>query len=115
MAQRDILIDVTTVYAATPRVVLYADSWHAKIGQRTDFQLDWISATLSRPAFIVRGTSNRAHLAFVSRNHVSASTRSPLVVFVSALEYPCPVVSAGFRRDFRSLDAHEVLWSSPNP
>ena len=111
MTQRIILLDILTPYPAATRVVLYADSWERKIGQRTDFRLDWISTTLSRPACVVRGTTNAAHWAFLSHDHVSLRTGSPLVVFVSGLEYPHPVVSVGFRRDFQSLTGHNVLWS----
>lgn len=111
MTKRIILLDIQTPYFAAARVVLYADSWERKIGQRTDFQLDWISTTLSRPACVVRGTTNFAHWGFISDHHASIRTGSPLVVFVSGLEYPHPVVSVGFRRDFRSLEGHTVLWS----
>ncbi len=106
---RPIFLEIESPFLLAPFVVLYRDSWELKIGKRSDFQSDWIIETVKDPAFVVRGTTNTAHLAFVSRRH-SSKNGSPLVVFVSEIDYPCPIVSVSFRRDFRDLRGHDILW-----
>jgi hypothetical protein len=108
---RSILLALASPYGGAPAIVLYRDSWDLKIGKRSDFQIGWIAQTITDPAFIVRGTTNRAHLAFISGAFYSKNG-SPFVVFVSEMDYPCPIVSVGFRRDFQDLRGHDILWPS---
>lgn len=106
---RSVLFEIHSPYLRALCVVLYRDSWDIKIAKRTDFHEEWIIETVTHPANIVRGTTNPNHLAFVSGKRFSRNG-SPLVVFVSEMDYPCPIVSVGFRRDFQDLRGHVVLW-----
>lgn len=108
--RRDIYLAADTPFMKVPRVVVYRDTWDRKLAVRCPGGSAALVATLQRPGFVCIGTSNPGYVAFVSGRALSASSGSPFVVFVDPRSDPAAVVSVGYRREFRDLREHVVLW-----
>jgi hypothetical protein len=70
--------------------------------------------TLNSPSVVVSGTTNPGYVAFINQRKVSPGSSSPFVVFVDPTGKPKPAVaSLGYRRDFKDVQGHKVLWLPP--
>jgi len=111
---RQPLFIVTTPYDAAPQVVVYHDTMtiHIPMARQIADLHQYTTTTLSSPSVVVSGTSNPGYVAFVNQNILSSGSQAPFVVFVDPEGNPLPAVaSVGFRRDFKDLTRHMVLWS----
>jgi hypothetical protein len=108
------LFTIGTPYPGASMVTLYHHTWEQHIlPHRPELAGNevWLRTTLSEPSIICAGTTNPAHVAFLNLSIVSPGGQSPLAVFVNPANKM--VVSAGYRRDFRNLEQHRVLWVPP--
>lgn len=106
---------VTTPYEGAAKVVCYKETWAVKLreaGRIEDDTRALVERTLSFPTVICPGTTNATYLAFVNLADVSPRSGSPFVVIVDPTANPPAVASVGFRRDFRNLTRHTVLWQA---
>jgi hypothetical protein len=70
-----------------------------------------VTETLGAPSIVCAGTTNPNYLAFVNTAVISPGSGSPFVVFVDPSAIPQPALASfGYRRDFRDLTGHKVLW-----
>ncbi|MBK5957929.1 hypothetical protein CCR97_06855 [Rhodoplanes elegans] len=117
MVERDPYFMATTPFAGAPTVVCWRETWERKLGPagRTGPGTEsLVVRTLAEPTAVVAGTSNPGYLAFVNAREVSPGSGAPFVVFVDPLGVPWPAVaSIGYRRDFKDLTRHVLLWPSP--
>jgi hypothetical protein len=75
-----------------------------------------VIGTLGAPSVVCAGTSNPNYLAFINTGVTSPGSGSPFVVFVDPYASPLPALASfGYRRDFRDLTGHTVLWLPPPP
>ena len=71
-----------------------------------------VSMTLQNPSFVCVGTTNPGYLSFINHEISSPRGGSPFVVFVDPESSPAPVVASfGYRRDFKDMANHTILWS----
>jgi hypothetical protein len=113
---RQPLFVVDTPMGSAPKVICYLDTYklHLPIDRKQPGLLQAAKDALSSPDAIVAGTTTPDHLAFVNQNFTSPVSNHPLVVFVDPKGNPmAAVASMGFRRDFKDLERHTVLWIPP--
>ena len=114
---RQPLFIVTTPYEATPEVVCYVDTYqfHLQLERRLPDMLQIAEESLQSPQAVVAGTSNPNYVAFVNQEVTSPTSRNPFVVFVDPHAEPMAAVASwGYRRDFKDLSEHTVLWLPPS-
>lgn len=111
--KRPEFFNVSTPFPGAQTVVCYQDTWEKKLVQRVvNSAATIILDTLREPGAVVAGSTNPKYVAFVSGSHLSAGSERPFVVFVDPEGSPKPAVaSVGYRRDFKNLANHELLWS----
>lgn len=105
------IFTISTPYSGASMVTLHKHVWEKHILPYRPFlhgRQEWISHTLASPTVVCAGTTNPQHVASVNSNIISAGSNSPFAVFVHPVNQM--VVSAGYRRDFRDLTSHTVLW-----
>jgi hypothetical protein len=111
---RPILSQIETPYFGGRGVILYDETFneHIPIDRRTPEAVTFVSQTLQKPSFICQGTTNPGYLSFVNHEISSLGNGSPYVVFVDPEADQAPTVASfGFRRDFKSMENHTILWS----
>jgi hypothetical protein len=113
IATRQPLFVVDTPMGSAPKVVCYRDTYefHLPLERNQPGLLQAAKDTLSFPATVLAGTTTPDQLAFVNQNFTSPNSNSPFVVIVDPKGNPmAAVASMGFRRDFKTLERHTVLW-----
>jgi hypothetical protein len=113
---RQPLYVVDTPIVSVPKVAFYRDTYeiHLPLDRKQPGLLQAAKDALSFPAAVVAGTTTPDHLAFVNQNFTSPTSNNPLVVFVDPNCNPMATVATmGFRRDFKTLERHTVLWVPP--
>jgi hypothetical protein len=113
---REQLFVVDTPIGSASRVVCYRDTYefHLPVNRKQQGLLQAAMGTLSSPAAVVAGTTTPDHLAFVNQTFTSPNSNHPFVVIVDPKANPIPAVATmGFRRDFKHLEGHTVLWAPP--
>jgi hypothetical protein len=101
---------------SAPKVVCYRDTYelHLPPDRKQSGVLQAAKGALKFPAAVVASTTTPDHLAFVNQNFTSPNSNSPFVVIVDPKGNPmAAVASMGFRRDFKTLERHTVLWVPP--
>jgi hypothetical protein len=117
---RQPLLIVQSLYPALPQAVLYRDTVygsgmnppHVPIDRKLGMPVvDAVKAGVEQAYAAVIGTSNPGYVAFVCNDVTSQNSQSPLVVIVDPAGNPMPTVtSVSFRRDFKNISQHTVLW-----
>lgn len=113
MSDRKTIIAVTTPYSGAAFVVCYEDTLTNKIIPANRVPGDptpYIVSALENPTAVCVGTTNPDYLAFVNQSEVSFGRQHPFVVFVNPTGPQGVVASIGYRRDFKDLGPHNVLW-----
>ena len=98
---------------SAPKVVCYRYTYeiHLPLDRKLPGTLQAAKDALSFPTAVVAGTTAPDHLAFINQNFTSPTSNSPFVVFVDPNCNPMATVATmGFRRDFKTLERHTVLW-----
>jgi len=113
---RQSLFIVTTPYEAAAEVVCYVDTYqyHLQLERQLPEMRQIAENSLEAPQAVVAGTSNPDYVAFVNQDVTSPGSGNPFVVFVDPKAQPMAAVASwGYRRDFKDLSRHTVLWLPP--
>jgi hypothetical protein len=113
---RDPYLLMDTPFGQVGQVALYFDTLkHLPFGRLVTGWLEKTRQALSSPTAICEGTTTPGYLVFVDHTETSPGSNSPWAVIVDPLGNPMPAVaSIGYRRDFRDLLGHKVLWQPPS-
>lgn len=112
---RQQLFVVETPYEAAPQVVCYVDTLESHIASDRQKLASAAKLSLTAPSAVVTGTTNPEYIAYVNQGDISSGAGSPFVVFVDPAAEPLPAVATwGYRRDFKDLSKHTVLWLPPS-
>ena len=105
---------ITTPYPGLPRVTLLTSTWLSHVVYRPELigMEPVVATTLAAPEAVCAGTSDPRNIVFVNQTERSPRGKSPFVVIVNP-EHAL-VDSMGYRREFRDLTEHSVLWAPPN-
>jgi hypothetical protein len=107
MKDRNHIVSIDTDHLGT--VLCYEDTFVDHIQKNhPDMEVEHIQNALLSPVAICEGTSNSDYVIFVGEYKTPSG--SPICVFVNPGAAPSMVVTASYRRDFKSLSDKNKLW-----
>jgi hypothetical protein len=110
--ERQPLFIVTTPFDMARVVVCWQDTWDIHIPAiRQDLGPQIVMGTLESPSLILQGTTESNYVIYLNQEFTSPGGNSPLAIIVDPNGNPmAAVASFGFRRDFRDITQHTVIW-----
>jgi hypothetical protein len=106
---------VETPHPSAAKVVCYQDTWDIHMPTvRQNLGAQIVVGALQQPSLIIPGTTNEDYLIYLNQDFTSPGHNSPFAVIVDPYGQPMPAVASfGYRRDFKDLTGHTVLWLPP--